>query len=81
MFTAKKLNTDEIEIIDDGFVFDGLYYNFSDFIRVHNNPWMNESLYPSFIHGVYCGSPLENIAVEIVGGELVNVYELCFMPG
>lgn len=80
MFTAKKLNNDELEIIDDGFVFDGLYYNFSDFLRVRNNPWMNENLYPSFIHGVYCGSFLENIAVEIISSEFVNVYELCYIP-
>lgn len=91
MYKFKKLNDEmiEIEYIPDehgyrdcepSFWFENERWYLSDFIRVHNNPWLSLDEFPEYIHGMLNDgtwrmyeSPL---FVELCDdGEHLNVYE------
>lgn len=91
MYKFKKLNDEmiEIEYIPDehgyrdcepSFWFENERWYLSDFIRVHNNPWLSLEEFPEYIHGMLNDgtwrmyeSPL---FVELCDdGEHLNVYE------
>ena len=76
----KKLNEEPVEIeygytSEDEFFFlwDGIKYNLSDFIRTHNNPWVADN-FPDYIHGFEQGNYYNPIFIELVGDEAVNIY-------
>lgn len=56
----------------------GRRYYLEDFIRVHNNPWVGSALYdefPEYIHGMEADNYHNPLFIEIIGDEVVNVYE------
>lgn len=49
-------------------------YYIGDFIRVHNNPWINDD-FPENIHGIESENYYNPIFIEVIDGEQVNVYK------
>ena len=86
-----KINDEPIEIervedeheesrdFDPSFWFYNKRYYLSDFIRVHDNPWMTFGgaldEWPEYIHGVQSDEYYHPLFIELIGDEAVNVYE------
>ena len=92
MYKFKKLNDESIEIesildehdeandYEPSFWFDNKRWYLSDFIRVHNNPWLSLDDFPDYIHGMLNDGSWRMyerpLFVELCDdGEHVNVYE------
>ena len=88
MLTAKnfkKLNDDPLPIeyiLDEErgdfvpvFDWEDETYHLDDFVRVHNNPWVDSGEFPDFIHGEHAFEYFVPLYIEVVGDEAVNVYE------
>ena len=66
---------DEEKDFQPSFWFFNRRYYLSDFVRVHNNPWIGASEFPEFIHGMEADEYFHPLFIEIVDDEYVNVYE------
>ena len=66
----------QIEHEDDPyFVFDNNRYSLSDFLRVHNNPWITGINYPEEIHAAGQAVDGTTIYLSIDSGERVKVFK------
>ena len=75
----QKLNIEPIEIEygeDDDFFFlwDGIKYKLSDFIRTHNNPWVSDN-FPDYIHGYESENYYNPLFIELIDDVAVNMYK------
>ena len=81
MLQFKKLNKKPLKLYYA--MKKGAYFNYknkryyiNDFIRIRRNPWLNESNYPGFIHGIQ-NEYYEPLFIELLDGydTFINVYQ------
>lgn len=79
-----KLNKDPINVeytldpnrpLEPTFRWEGKRYYLSEFLSVHNNPWIGTTSYPKYINGVEIGNHHNPVMIEIVSNYSVNIYE------
>lgn len=60
-----------------GFYFNQMPFYIDDFVRIHDSPWIDDTDYPEYIHGMEMGLIDNPLFIEIDhSGEEVKVYEL-----
>ena len=64
---------DEDEEVEASFWFENKRHYLSDYIRTHNNSWVNGD-WPEYIHGYEYNVYFEPLFIEIINGEGVNIY-------
>ena len=86
MENFKKLNSEPISIdfvedeheecrdFEPSFWFSNRRFYISDFIAVHNNPWMAVNDFPDFIHGMEQNNYHNPLFIELIDGNSVNLY-------
>lgn len=86
MYEYIRLNTEpiSIEYVPDeheekndfkpSFWFNNKRYFIEDFVRVHNNPWINDT-FPEFIHAMEQDNYFNPLFIELINDETLNIYE------
>ena len=86
MYEYIRLNTEpiSIEYVPDeheekndfkpSFWFNNKRYFIDDFVRVHNNPWIND-IFPEFIHAMEQDNYFHPLFIELIDDETLNIYE------
>ena len=76
MYKYKKICERTLYYGEQGYFFRylGIDILLEDVVRTHNNPWMNENVYPSYIHGIYYFG-FYNIGIEIKDDETIIIYK------
>lgn len=64
---------------DFGFVFNGSKYFLSNFARVHDSAWIDDTNYPDYIHGIEEGQLNDPLFIQLnEARDQVKVYEITF---
>lgn len=65
---------DESKDFEPSFWFNNSRHYLSDFVRVHNNPWIFDD-FPENIHGMESNEYFNPLFIELIDDEYVNIYE------
>lgn len=65
---------DEKRDFEPSFWFNNSRHYLSEFMRVHNNPWIFDD-FPENIHGMESNEYFNPLFIELIGDEYVNIYE------